>query len=183
MKNPATGTAVVKAEAKEPVVAPRPLLSFWNDPVTFMRHFEDEMDRLFTNVGWPRFRRTLTPEGLVEMTKGIWAPMIELLEKDGKLLVRAELPGIKKEDVKIEILDNVLRIKGERKYEHEEKTDKVHRSEFSYGTFMRNVMLPEAVDAATAVAKFHEGLLEITLEMPKREEPKPLEVKIIEPKK
>ena len=117
------------------------------------------------------------------MTKGIWAPMIELLEKDGKLLVRAELPGIKKEDVKIEILDNVLRIKGERKYEHEENNDKVHRSEFSYGTFMRNVMLPEAVDAATAVAKFHEGLLEVTLEMPKHEEPKPLEVKIVEPKK
>ena len=53
MKNPATGTAVAKTEVKEPVVAPRPLLSFWNDPVTFMSHFDEEMERLFRYVGWP----------------------------------------------------------------------------------------------------------------------------------
>ncbi len=96
----------------------------------------------------------------------VWSPAIEVAERDGKYLIHAELPGLKPEEVKVELRDNALVIEGERRSEHEENRGGIHRSERRYGQFYREIPLPEGVNPDQVNARFENGMLEITAPVP-----------------
>jgi HSP20 family protein len=126
------------------------------DPFGFMRRITEELDRAFG----PREDLPWLPEHYPKM----WAPQIEIFERDEKFIVRVDLPGLKKEDVKIEVTHDELTIEGERKLEKEEKAEGLYRTERAYGQFFRRIAIPEHVKAENAAAAFKNGVLEI--EMP-----------------
>lgn len=126
-------------------------------PFALMRRLTDEMDRIFEDFEVRRPFAFFKPE----LRAAEWAPAIELFEKDNKLFVRAELPGLKKEDVKIELTDEYLTLTGERKQEKEEKEKGYIRTERFYGSFFRQIPLPEGVKTDLAKALFKDGILEI----------------------
>ena len=105
-----------------------------------------------------------------------WVPPMDLLESDDELVLRADLPGMSREDVAIEINDGVLAVSGERRWEHEDSDERFHRVERSSGRFSRSVTLPERVDAAAVTAEFDNGVLEVRI--PKPEERRPHRVEI-----
>jgi HSP20 family protein len=107
---------------------------------------------------------------------GAWSPAVDMYESDQALTVKAELPGFSKDDVQVEIKDNVLTLKGERKREHEVKEEQYHRVERAFGAFRRSFVLPALIDADKAEATFKDGVLE--LKLPKAEEAKPKRVSI-----
>ena len=113
-----------------------------------------------------------------ELPERAWRPAIDVQEKDGKYLVRADLPGMKKSDIHVELKDGYLTLRGERKSEHEENKENYHRIERTYGTFERTFRVPEGVTEKDIQAKYKDGVLELTLPAPKVEEPKTTEVKI-----
>ena len=141
-------------------------------PFSFMRRFSEEMDRLFGDFGFgrdrltPRWGSELFPSRFGESDEALWSPDVEMFERDGQLVVRADLPGLTKDDVKVEITDNVINLSGERKSEHEEKGEGYYRSERSYGSFYRSIPLPQGVNADDANATFNNGVLEITMAAP-----------------
>ncbi len=134
------------------------------DPFTLFDTMQRQMDRMFQNFGFGSMERNL------------WSPQIEMHEKKGKLLITADLPGLNKEDVKIELNDNLLTIEGERK--QEQRDDARGWSERSYGRFFRSIPLPEGINAENANASFNNGVLEITLDAPKKELPKGKKIEI-----
>jgi len=139
-------------------------------PTRDLLSIRDEMNRLFDNIftGAPERRR-----GLLE---GEWAPSVDIAETDNDVVVTAELPGVKQDDVDITIADDVLTLKGEKKEEKEVKEKNYHRIERSYGSFQRSVSLPAGVQADKAKATYKDGVLHITV--PKAEEAKPKQIKI-----
>ena len=130
------------------------------DPFSLMNALRRDMDELFGNFG-------LGNAGFGDIERSGWSPAIETYQKDGKLVVCADLPGLSKDDVHVDVRDNVLTIEGERK--QETKDEKGGWSERSYGRFVRSFALPEGVNAETAKASFKNGVLEIALDAPKRE--------------
>jgi HSP20 family protein len=126
------------------------------NPFTIMRRVSEELDRAFglksDIMGQPAFYPTM------------WSPELEVFERDNKFFVRVDLPGLTKEDVKIEATHDELTIEGERKAEKEEKEQGFYRTERTYGSFYRRIHVPEHVKAENAVATFKNGVLEI--EMP-----------------
>ena len=156
-------------EKKEMELAPRSEMAY-----TFptMRRFTRDMERFFGDFPgfWlPNFFKTDFDPFRMEFEQAEWAPQIEVLRNNGTFIVRADLPGLTKEDVKVEIAENLLRISGERKEEKEEKTDGFYRTERSYGNFYRQIPLPEGVKLEDASATFRNGVLEITMPLPKAE--------------
>src|SRR5712691_7870722 len=129
-------------------------------PFSVMKRFGEEMDRLFGDFG---LDRNWIPPALMGEAGRTWAPQVEIFERDGELVVRADLPGLKKENVNVELTDEGLTIEGERCSEHEENDEGYYRSEFSYGSFRRRIPLPEGANADNATAKFHDGVLEVTM--------------------
>jgi HSP20 family protein len=107
---------------------------------------------------------------------GSWLPAVDVYENDQALVFKAELPGFSKDDVHVELKDNVLTLKGERKREVEVKEEQYHRMERSHGTFQRSFALPIGVEAEKAEATFKDGVLELTL--PKAEVAKPKRIGI-----
>jgi HSP20 family protein len=141
-------------------------------PFTFMRRFSEEMDRMFGDLGFGR--DWLSPVlDRAQLPSGLWSPQVEMFERDNHLLLRADLPGLTKDDVDVEFSKDGITIEGERKNEHEEKGEGYFRSERSYGKFFRRIPVPEGVDIEKAKATFDNGVLEITMPAPKREEHKP----------
>jgi HSP20 family protein len=132
---------------------------FSSSPFELMRRFSEEMDRAFGGWGLSRGRG-----GGGEMA--IWSPAVEVFERDNNLVVRADLPGLGKEDVKVDMTDEGLVIQGERKREREEKGEGWYRSERSYGQFYRLIPLPEGANAEQAKAKFENGVLEVSVPIP-----------------
>lgn len=138
--------------------------SVWRSPFEFLspspfgmaRRFGEDFDRFF-NGGWP---------AMADRDGDGWWPAIDVYEKSGKLYVRADLPGIDKNDVKVEFTDGSLTISGERKREHDEETGGVRRTERSYGSFFRAIPLPEGAHADQARANFKDGVLEVTIPVP-----------------
>jgi HSP20 family protein len=134
------------------------------NPFTFMRRVGEELDRalgLRPDIPW-----------LPEYYPRMWSPEIEVFERDNKFVVRVDLPGLKKENVKIETTHDELLIEGERKVEEEKKEEGFYRSERTYGKFFRSIQLPDHVKAEDAVASFKNGVLEVeipTLPIPKVE--------------
>ena len=101
----------------------------------------------------------------------MWLPQIDVTTRDGQLLVHADLPGLKQEDVKVSVQDGLLSIAGERSDKHEDNRDGVYRRERSYGSFNRQIALPEGVDPEAIKASFENGVLEVTMPMPKEKAP------------
>ena len=110
-----------------------------------------------------------------------WTPTIEVFEKDNRLVTKVDLPGLKKEDVKVEVADGHLAISGERKREVEEKKKNVYRSEREYGSFYRVVPLPVGVKLEDVKATFANGVLEVSVPLPARPEARVRKVEIQEP--
>ena len=132
---------------------------FSANPFSLMRRMSEEMDRIFGEFGFGRGQS----EG------SAWSPAIEVAERGGNYVVHAELPGLKPEDVKVELTDDALIVHGERKSEHEETRSGVRRSERRYGQFYRSIPLPEGVNAEQVRAKFENGVLEITVPVPQQQ--------------
>src|ERR1043166_7346888 len=107
-----------------------------------------------------------------------WAPVVDIEETDREYLIKAELPDVAKENVKVQMIDSVLTIEGERKREKEEKGKKFHKVERSYGKFVRQFALPAEVEAAKIQAEFKDGLLNVHLPKTTAAKPKAIEVKV-----
>jgi HSP20 family protein len=140
-------------------------------PFALMRRFAEEMDRFFADFrlgSSSLLPRPELPWASREATPGEWFPSLEIAERGGKLVVRADLPGLTKDDVKVELREDVLCIEGERRHEREEKRKGFYRSERTYGRFYREVPLPEGIDAEQAKATFKNGVLEVTMPAPPR---------------
>jgi HSP20 family protein len=127
------------------------------------QRWNDEMDRLFDDFGFGRNLFT------GRQSVGAWAPQIEVLQRGNDLVVRADLPGLTKDDIQVDINDDVLTIQGERKQQHEEEREGWYRNERTYGSFYRAVPLPEGTIADSAKASFKDGVLEVVLQTPPRE--------------
>jgi HSP20 family protein len=131
---------------------------------SIFQRWNDEMDRLFQDVGFGRRGPSMAVEGA-----RVWSPQIEVFQKGNDLIVRADLPGLSKDDVQVDINENVLTIQGERRQEHEEEREGWYRNERSFGSFYRDVPLPEGTIADSAKATFKNGVLEVVLQAPPRE--------------
>jgi len=124
------------------------------------RELEDVSNRLNRIFG----RSTARAESGQEMLAvADWSPSIDISETDAAYLIKAEIPGVKKEDVKVTIQDGMLTIQGERKIEKEEKGKKFHRVERSYGSFVRSFRIPDNADENSVKAEFKDGMLNVTL--------------------
>jgi HSP20 family protein len=133
-------------------------------PFDLMRRFTEEMDNYFAQLGMGHGEQGMTAAG-----SGSFFPPVEVAERDGNLIVCAELPGLTKDDVRVEITEDALTIEGERHAEHEEKQAGVVHSERSYGRFRRQIPLPEGANADQATASFKDGVLEVSMPMPQRQ--------------
>jgi len=143
-------------------------------PFGMLERFADEMDRIFEDFGfgraWPTTRAGRSPlRGISQGPAGEWAawtPAMEVFHRNDQLIIRADLPGLTKDDVKVDVTEDVVTVQGERKQEQEEEREGVYRSERSYGAFFRTIPLPEGVIADQAKATFKDGVLEITMPAP-----------------
>ena len=134
-----------------------------SDPFALLRQMTSELDRAFEDwpsLRWPSFGQLATTESVA------WSPKIDVFERDNRLVTRVDLPGMKKEDVSVEVTDGHLALSGERKHEKEEKKDNVYRSEREYGSFYRAVPLPEGVKLEDVKATFSDGMLEVSVPLP-----------------
>ncbi|MBA2378567.1 MAG: Hsp20/alpha crystallin family protein [Blastocatellia bacterium] len=138
------------------------------DPFRELRGLHDEMNRLFSGVD---------PAGdRGEFARGAWSPSVDIFEDQDRLIVEAELPGMSRDDFEISVENNVLTLRGERKFEKKTDGDNYHRVERSYGAFTRQFTLPQTVTSEGASADFENGILRVAL--PKREETKARKIEV-----
>src|ERR1700682_2913669 len=147
---------------------------YGSGPFSTMRRISDEMDRLFDSFGFgpspsefgqgPQARF-----GDLEGTSALWAPHVDVVERDGKLLISADLPGVKKEDVKVEINQDSVTIQGQRHQERTSSDRGYYQSERSYGSFYRSIPLPEGANTESASATFRDGVLQIEVQAPSQQ--------------
>ena len=135
------------------------------DPFALLRQMTSDVERAFNESGWPTFRVPALAIGSGTDTAN-WFPEIDVFERDNRLVTKVDLPGMKKEDVKVEVTDGHLVISGVRTNETEEKTDNVYRCEREYGSFYRAVPLPEGVKLEDVKATFADGVLEVSIPLP-----------------
>ena len=147
----------------------------WFDPLAVLNRLAPEFNQFFGEAGLPAFR------GRFFGGSTAWSPSLDVFEKDNRLIARVDLPGIKKEEVKVEIVDGWLTISGERKHETEETKENVYRCEREYGTFIRALPLPEGTKTEEVKAFFENGVLEVTMPLAKRAEETSRTVAIEEP--
>src|SRR5437588_11216029 len=140
------------------------------------REMEDFQNRLSTLFGHP-LRRT-NGHGREKITLADWTPLADITEDEKEYLVKAELPEMKREDVKVTVENGVLTITGERKFEKEEKKRKYHRVERGYGTFMRSFTLPDDAGFNKVNAEFKSGVLKVHVPKSEQAKPKQIEVKV-----
>ncbi len=156
---------------------PTPYSPFGAGPFAMMRKLSDEMDRLFEGFGIGRGAFPSLGRGFGSEMQSLWSPHIEMAECGGKLLVSIDLPGVKRDDVNVEIADDGITIQGERRQESTKNEQGFYRSERSYGSFYRQIPLPEGVNADSASATFRDGVLEIEMDAPKQQRGRKLEIK------
>src|SRR5690606_548146 len=137
-------------------------------PFALMRRMFDEMDRLFEDFGGSLFREPLFGDPFFRGGLSTIEPKIDVSERDDKLVVRADVPGIRREDLQVHVDDNAILIAGERKHSKEEEREGYLHSERSYGRFERRIPLPRGADPSSADATFENGVLEITVGLPKK---------------
>ena len=142
------------------------------NPFQMMRRFTKDMELLFDNFQgftFPNFFGMDYTPFRADFDNAVWMPQIEVRQNNGQFMVRADLPGLKKEDVKLELTNELLTISGERQEEKEETRQGFYRTERMYGTFYREVPLPEGAKTEDATAIFNNGVLEVTIPAPKAE--------------
>lgn len=143
------------------------------DPFRELRTLQDEMNRLFSTNLW---RGAGPLAGEEDFARTAWTPRVDIFETTDNLVLEAELPGMKPEDVDVSIENNTITLKGERNFEKKEENENYHRVERSYGSFTRSFTLPRNVISDEAKAEFKNGILQINL--PKREEEKARKIEI-----
>jgi len=126
---------------------------FGASPFKFMKRFTDEMDRAFAGFTAPA-------------EYDLWAPPLEVKHKNGNFVVTAELPGLTKDEIKVEVIENALVVEGERKREKEEKGEEFYRPERYYGKFYRSIPLPKGANAEAIKAELTNGVLEVVIPVP-----------------
>ncbi|MBN2569965.1 MAG: Hsp20/alpha crystallin family protein [Deltaproteobacteria bacterium] len=136
------------------------------------REIEDMFDRYTRAVGKPGVDQKQIG------TEADWAPRVDIHESEKDFVISAEIPGIGKDDIKVDIADGVLSIRGERKQEKEEKGKKFHRIERVYGSFRRSFSLPDNVDESKIKASFKDGVLSLSIPKTPEKEPKAIDIKI-----
>ena len=139
------------------------------DPFRDLNMLQDRMNRLFDDAGRPW--RTDEPAATTS-----WSPSVDIFETEGEIVVKAELPGMDRKDIQLNLENNVLSLRGERKFQKETKDDNYHRIERSYGVFSRAFSIPATVDEERIRADYKDGVLKIVL--PKKDQAKPKQIKI-----
>jgi HSP20 family protein len=144
-------------------------------PFRALQRFADEVDRMFDDVGvgrrsgsWPAFGG--------QTSSLAWAPEVDIFQKNNELMIRVDLPGLKKDEVTVEVTDEALAIHGERRRESEEDREGFYRTERSYGSFYRVIPLPDGAITEEAKASFRDGVLEITMPAPPKSKGRRLEI-------
>lgn len=140
------------------------------DPFRDLAILQDRMNRLFNDSYGDRRR----DDDL--MSRGTWTPAVDIYELDGALVLKAELPDMRREDIDVNVENNTLTIRGERKLDNEIREESFHRIERAYGSFLRQFSLPPTVDTAKIVAEYKNGLL--TVRLPVRDEAKPRTINV-----
>jgi len=147
-----------------------------DNPFAMMRRMEEDLDRVFRVFGMPRLGTAFAPpralEELLARTPSFsqpaqWSPQLEVFERDGSLVVHADLPGVRREDVEVNVEGDVLTISGERRQETRNAEGGYVRTERSYGTFFRQIPLPDGVDPAQVQASYQDGVLEVVVPPPR----------------
>ncbi|HEY6862478.1 MAG TPA: Hsp20/alpha crystallin family protein [Burkholderiales bacterium] len=144
---------------------PRP--SPWDERAATLRRVSGHLEKIFHELTGGRLR------GMVPRVPGAWLPQVAVFERGDRLVVSVDLPGIRREDVEVDIDDRAITIRGER---HPTGARADTRAECSYGRFLRSVPLPEGADAGAARAVIRDGVLEITLPLPPKRQPRRLEI-------
>jgi len=144
------------------------------DPFRELEEMSDRLNRMITRPGAAQ----TAAQGKEVMTVADWAPTVDISETDAEYAIKAELPEVKKEDVKVTVEDGVLTLQGERKQEKEEQGKKYHRIERSYGRFVRSFTLPDTVDESKVKAEYTDGVLHLHLPKSEKAKPKQIDVKI-----
>ena len=160
--------------------------SFGTTPFSMMRRLMDDMDRMFEDFSGlrktPFFETGFELPLPMDFEKGLWSPQVEVSKHNGDMTIRADLPGMKRDEINIEIGDGALTLSGVRKEESEEKKEGFYHSERSYGSFYRSIPVPETVTPENATAKFENGVLEIKLSVPALESnDRKVEIQVGEP--
>ena len=142
------------------------------DPFRELEEMSDRLNRMFSrpSIGGKNGKEALTVAD--------WTPTVDISESNGEYLIKAELPEVKKEDVKVTLEEGVLTLTGERRQEKEEKNTKYHRVERSYGSFVRSFSLPELVDETKVKAEYKDGVLSLHLPKSEKAKPRAIEVKV-----
>jgi HSP20 family protein len=141
------------------------------EPFRELVTLQDRMNRLFDDSF-----RSRQGEDEDWALGGSWAPVVDIYEKDGNIVLKAELPGVDPKDVDVRVENNLLTLRGERKFDTDVKRENYHRVERAYGAFSRSFTLPNVVDTQNIKAEYKDGVLRMTL--PKREEAKPKQIQI-----
>jgi HSP20 family protein len=142
------------------------------DPFRELEEVSDRLNRMFAR---PAVSGT---NGKETMIVADWTPSVDISETEGEYQIKAEIPDVRKEDVKVTVEDGVLTIQGQRKQEKEEKGTKYHRIERSYGSFARTFSLPDVIETDKVKAEFKDGVLNLHLPKSEKAKPKAIEVKV-----
>ena len=141
------------------------------DPFRELEDMSERLNRVFS-------RPSLRNSGKENLTVADWMPTVDISETEGEYLIKAELPEVRKEDVKVTVENGVLTLQGERRQEKEEKAKRFHRVERSYGSFVRSFTLPESVDENSVKAEYKDGVLNLHLPKSEKVKPKAIDVKV-----
>lgn len=142
------------------------------EPFRDLVSVQERMNRIFDDA----FRGTSRGSEDDWALGGSWAPVVDIFEQEGNLVLKAELPGVDPKDVDVHVENNTLTLRGERKFASEVKRENYHRVERAYGTFSRSFTLPNVVDTDKIKAEYKDGVLQVTL--PTREEAKPKQIAV-----
>jgi HSP20 family protein len=140
------------------------------EPLREFGALQNEMNRLFNTVF------DAPAAGNAGATMRRWMPAMDLVETDDHFVLRADLPGMSEDDLKIEFEDGTLTVSGERKAEHESKSEGYHRVERAFGAFSRSLTLPQGIDPEAVTASFDRGVLEISIPKPEERKPRRIEI-------
>lgn len=141
------------------------------DPFRELEDMSERLNRVFS-------RPSLRNSGKENLTVADWMPTVDISETEGEYLIKAELPEVRKEDVKVTVENGVLTLQGERRQEKEEKGKRFHRVERSYGSFVRSFTLPESVEESSVKAEYKDGVLNLHLPKSEKVKPKAIDVKV-----
>ncbi len=147
------------------------------DPFREMEEMGERLNRVLGGMARPG-RASASETGREALTVPDWAPVVDISETDGEYLIKAEIPEVKREDVKVSVENGVLTMQGERKQEKEEKGKKFHRVERYYGSFLRTFTVPDNVDDTKVRAEFKDGVLNVHLPKTEKAKPKAIDVKV-----